>query len=118
MKANILKDKSFAFAIRIIKFYQFLRKEHVEYILSRQILRSGTSVGASIRESINAASKRDFIHKLTIALKEADETAYWLELLFHTELIEEKIFHSLISDCNEIIKLLTASLKTAKHVVP
>jgi four helix bundle protein len=117
MKTNILKDKSFAFAIRVVKLYQFLRKAHGEYVLSKQVLRSGTSVGASIRESITAASKKDFIHKLTIALKQADETAYWLESLFHTELIEEKNFHSFIGDCNEAIKLLTASLKTAKQVV-
>jgi four helix bundle protein len=72
---------------------------------------------ASIRESINAASKKDFIYKLTISLKEADETVYWLELLYHTNFLEEKLYLSLVKDCNEIIKLLTASLKTAKQVV-
>ena len=117
MKKNILKDKSFAFAIRVVKLYQFLKKENGEYVLPRQVLRSGTSIGALIRESINASSKKDFIHKLTVALKEADETSYWLELLYHTNYLEEKLYHSLVEDCNEIIKLLTASLKTAKQVV-
>ena len=117
MKANVLKDKSFAFAVRVVKLYRYLKQEQKESVLSRQVLRSGTSIGASVRESINAASKRDFIHKLTISLKEADETSYWLELLFHTQLIEEKIFKSLINDCNEKIKLLTASIKTAKQAV-
>ncbi len=116
MKRNVLKEKSFDFAVRIIKLYQFLVKEHNEFILSKQVLRSGTSVGASIRESINAASKKDFIHKLTISLKEADETVYWLELLYRTNFLEENLYLSLTNDCNEIIKLLTASLKTAKQV--
>ena len=117
MKPNILKDKSFAFAVRMVKLYQYLIKEHHEFVLSKQVLRSGTSVGACIRESINAASKKDFIHKLTVALKEADETSYWLDLLRHTGFLDEKIFVSLTDDCNELIKLLTASLKTVKQVV-
>ncbi|RYF84036.1 MAG: four helix bundle protein [Chitinophagaceae bacterium] len=116
MKKNILKEKSFAFAIRIVKLYQHLRKELNEYVLSKQVLRSGTSIGASIRESVNAASKRDFIHKLTVALKEADETSYWLELLYRTDLLNEKTYQSLLDDCTEIIRLLTSSLKTAKQV--
>jgi four helix bundle protein len=117
MRRNILKEKSFALAIRISKLYQFLRKEHTEYVLLKQVLRSGTSIGPSIRESINAASKKDFIYKLTISLKETEETVYWLELLYHTNFLEEKLYLSLVEDCNEIIKLLTASLKTAKQVV-
>ena len=115
MKKNILKETSFSFAIRIVKLYQFLRKDHNDDVLSKQILRSGTTIGASIRESIKAASKRDFIYKLTISLKEADETSYWLELLYRTSFLDEKIYLSLTNDCNEIIKLLTSSLKTAKQ---
>lgn len=117
MKKNILKDESFAFAIRVVNLYAYLKKEPKEFILSKQVLRSGTSIGACIRESMNAASKRDFIHKLTIALKGADETLYWLDLLYQTDLLEEKIYLSLVDDCSELSKLLTASLKTAKQVV-
>jgi len=113
-KQNVLRDKNFAFALRIVKLYQYLKKSHNEFILSKQILRSGTSIGASIRESENAASPKDFLHKLTIALKEADETAYWLELLYRSEFLEEKLYDSLQVECNELISILTASIKTLK----
>jgi len=116
MKQNILKEKSFAFAIRVVKLYQYLKTEKKEFVLSKQLLRSGTSIGAQIRESGNAASKKDFIHQLTIALKEADETAYWLELLFKTEILNQKLYHSMIDNCNELIKLLISSLKTVKQI--
>ena len=115
-KENILRQKSFAFALRIIKLYQYLMNTHNEFILSKQVLRSGTSIGALIRESENASSKKDFIHKLNIALKEADETQYWLELLYASGFINKKLFDSLEMDCEELIKLLVASLKTAKTV--
>jgi len=84
MKENIIKNKSFGFALRMIKLYQYLKDEKKEYTLSKQLLRSGTSVGAMIRESEQAESKADFIHKLAIAQKEANETEYWIELLFQS----------------------------------
>ena len=114
-KKNILREKSFTFAVRIIKLYKYLKSKHDEYILSRQIIRSGTSVGALIRESENAESKRDFIHKLNISLKETDETQYWLELLYETEFITKKMFDSINTDVEELIKLLVASVKTSKE---
>lgn len=90
MKENILKDKSFNFAIRIVNLYKFLKKEHGEYILSQQLIRSGTSIGAIVREAEHAESIKDFVHKLSIGLKEANESKYWLDLLFATELITKK----------------------------
>ena len=114
MKQNILKEKSFNFAIRIINLYKFLKKEHKEFVLSQQIIKSGTSVGAIVRESEHAESLKDFVHKLSIGLKEINETEYWLDLLFATEYINEKMYDSLKSDCIELIKLLTASVKTSK----
>ncbi len=113
-KKNILKEKTFAFAVRIIKLYKYLKSNHNEYILSKQIIRSGTSIGALIRESENAESKKDFIHKLNIGLKETDETQYWLELLYETEFITKKMFDSINSDVEELIKMLVASVKTTK----
>ncbi len=113
-KENILRTKSFAFAVRIVKFHQFLKTEGNDYSLIRQILGSGTSIGALIRESENAESKKDFIHKLNIALKEADETQYWLDLLLASEIISEKMHKSIFSDAEELVKLLVASLKTTK----
>ena len=88
MKENIIQEKSKAFAVRIVKFYKYLCDEKKEYVLSKQILRSGTSIGANVRESKNAQSKADFISKMSIALKEADETAYWIELLTESEIIK------------------------------
>jgi len=117
IKPNILRDKSFAFAIRIVKLSQHIKSYHQEYVLSKQILRSGTAIGALIRESENASSKKDFIYKLNVALKEADETLYWLELLNRSGFLENKIFNSMENDCKELIKLLVSSLKTAKQVV-
>lgn len=114
MKENILKDKSFLFAIRIVELYKYLKSSQNEYVLSKQILRSGTSVGAAIREAEHAESTKDFLHKLNIGLKEANETKYWLELLLATKIIEEKMFQSLILDCDEILKLLVSSIKTLK----
>jgi four helix bundle protein len=112
---NILKEKSFVFAVRIIKLYQYLKSTHNEYILSKQIIRSGTTIGALIRESENAESKRDFIHKLNISLKETDETQYWLELLYETEFITKKMFDSINADDEELIKILVSSVKTTKE---
>ena len=112
---NVVADKSKSFAIRIIKFYKYLCDEKKEFILSKQILRSGTSIGANIRESKNAQSKADFINKMNIALKEADETAYWLELLWESEIIEKSQVKDLYELNTELIKLLTAIIKSSKR---
>ena len=115
MKSGALRDKTKRFAVRIIRFVSYLRDEKREFVMSKQILRSATSVGANVRESWNAQSRSDFQHKLSIALKEADETAYWLELLVESEIIDRKQFDSLYSDLDEIIAMLTASVKTMKE---
>ena len=112
---SITRQKSKSFAVRIIKFVNLLQIEKKENIISKQILRSGTSIGANVRESYNAQSKADFISKLHIALKEADETAYWLELLYESDIISSQYFDSLYSELKEIIALLTASIKTSKN---
>lgn len=112
---DILKDKSYAFAIRIVRLAQYLQGEHKEYVLSRQVLKSGTSIGALVREAKFAQSTLDFIHKLSIALKESNETFYWLSLLNDTNYIEEKLFKSLLKDCNELISILVSIVKTTKN---
>ena len=114
MKESILKVKSFRFAIRIVNLYKYLCEDKKEYVLSQQILRSGTSVGAMVREAEHSESKADFIHKIAIAQKEINETIYWLELLMETENISSKEFESINADAVEIIKLITSSIKTAK----
>jgi len=111
---NTIVVKSKAFAIRIIRLYQFLQNEKKEYTLSKQLLRSGTSIGANVKEAIRGFSKKDFRFKLGIALKEASESEYWLELLFETEYISDKQFQSLNEDCLELIKILTAILNSSK----
>ncbi|MFZ1573031.1 MAG: four helix bundle protein, partial [Candidatus Kapaibacterium sp.] len=111
MKENIIKNKSFAFALRIVKAYQFLCEQKKEYVLSKQMLRSGTSIGAMVREAEQAESSADFVHKMAIALKEANETEYWIELLEQSNYLEEKISLSLKSDLTEILKLLTSIIK-------
>lgn len=115
MKENILGLKSYDFAIRIVKLSQYLQNEKKEFILSKQVLRSGTAIGALIRESEYGQSKTDFVHKLSIALKEANETGYWLNILKDTGYIEEKLFTSLSDNCKELLRLLIASIKTAKQ---
>ncbi|MBR2660836.1 MAG: four helix bundle protein [Clostridiales bacterium] len=112
---NVIVDKSKAFAIRIIRLYQHLGSEKKEFVLSKQILRSGTSIGANVREAARAQSKADFIAKMQIALKEASETEYWIELLQETDYISEKAGESLIVDCKELLKMITAIIKTAKE---
>jgi four helix bundle protein len=114
MKENVLKSKSYAFAIRIVKLSKFLRTDKQEFILSKQVLKSGTSIGALIREAEFGQSKIDFIHKLSIALKEANETEYWLCILKDTVYLEQNLFESLLNDCKELLRLLIASIKTAK----
>ena len=114
MKDNATKEKSKEFALRIVKMYQYLCEEKHEFVLSKQILRSGTSIGANIREAQRGQSKPDFYSKMNIALKEADETAYWLELLHESGYIDDPSFSSVYSDCNELIKLLTSITKPQK----
>ncbi len=111
---DCLDNKTKLFALRVIKLSRYLMEEKKEYILSKQILRSGTSIGANVRERKNAQSKLDFINKLSVALKEADETVYWLELLIGSEYIDQKMFISLEKDIKEIIALITASINTAR----
>lgn len=114
MRKNIIKKKSFDFAVRVVRLYQFLVSDKKEFVLSKQLLRSGTSVGAMVREAEHAESKPDFKHKLSIAQKEINETIYWLELLQATDYISLTEFDSLNTDAVEIIKLLTAIIKTTK----
>jgi four helix bundle protein len=114
MSESVLSTKSYAFALRIVKLHRFMVDEHREFVLSKQVLRSGTSIGANIEESVHAQSKIDFIHKLSIGQKEASETNYWLRLLRDSGYLEERLAESLLIDCIELQKMLTASIKTAK----
>ena len=116
-KENTIKIKTRDFAIRIIKCYQYLTENKSEFIMSKQMLRSGTSIGANVRESINAQSRPDFISKLSIALKEADETDYWLELLLATGYLNDKEYQSIQDECTEIIKMLTSIIKSSKGII-
>ena len=111
---NIIVEKSFHFALRIVKLYSLLKEKKIERDLALQLLRSGTSVGANIEEAIGGSSKRDFIHKLEIAYREARETKYWLRLFKESNLLQLKLAESFISDCDEIIKILTAILNSSK----
>ncbi len=113
-KESVLRAKSYAFAVRIVRLSQFLVHKHKEYVLSKQILRSGTAVGALVREAEYGISKADFRNKMSIALKEANETEYWLSMLRDTDYINEKMFRSLSVDCVEIIKILIATVKTTQ----
>ena len=108
MKPNILKDKSFAFAVRIVNMCKFLSDNKKEFILNKQVLRSGTAIGALYREAEHAESKQDFIHKLSIAQKECNETIYWLDLLKTTNYIEGSEHKSLRDDCDELMALLVS----------
>ena len=111
---NILSEKSINFAIRIVKCYTYIRDTKKEEIMSRQMYRSGTSIGANIHEAIQAQSKSDFVSKLGISLKEASETIYWLKLLNRTNYLDDNMFESLKTDCDELIRITVASIKTAK----
>lgn len=113
-KESILRSKSYAFSVRIVRLSQFLIAEHKEYVLSRQILRSGTAIGALVREAEYGISKADFRNKMSIALKEANETEYWLSILRDTDYLNEKTFRSLSVDCVELIKMLIATVKTSR----
>ena len=116
MKAdNTIKDKSLDFAIRIVRLYKHISETNNEYILSKQLLKSGTSIGANVREAIGGQSKEDFIAKMHIALKEAYETEYWLELLHSTDYLAENEFKSIFTDCRELTNILASILKTMKE---
>ena len=112
---NILKEKSFALALRIIKLYKFLIENKKEYVLSKQILRSGTSVGAMIREAQNAESKMDFVHKLAIAQKECDESIYWMELLVQSNYISKEAFESVSAEAEQVLKMIKSAILTTKR---
>ncbi|HTB31330.1 MAG TPA: four helix bundle protein [Bacteroidia bacterium] len=109
-----LKVKSFQFAVRITRLYKYLTETKKEYVLSKQLLRSGTAVGALVREAQNAESKLDFVHKMGMAQKECDESLYWLELLKETDYITKKEFESVTSDATELLKMIRSSIMTAK----
>ena len=113
-RESVLRDKSYKFAIRIVKLSQYLKQEKKEFDMNKQLLRSGTSIGALIREAEYAQSDADFISKFSISLKEANETAFWLSLLKDTDYMEEKMYNSLFSDCEEIISMLVSTIKTMK----
>lgn len=115
MNDNIVKDKSEKFAIRIVNLYKYLSESKKEKILSKQILRSGTSIGANLAEAECAISKNDFLAKIYIAFKESSETQYWLKLLKNTDYITNQEFDSLFADCNEITKILVKTIKTIKN---
>jgi len=115
MASSIVGKKSRDYAIRIIGCYKYLTEQKKETIMSKQLLRSGTSIGANTRESKNAQSRMDFLNKLNIALKEADETEYWLDLLHETNYLDDLAYNSLNSDCAEIIKMLTVIIKRLKE---
>lgn len=115
MKENIALEKSKTFAVRIVNLYRFLCDTKKEYVLSKQLLRSGTSIGANLSESTCAISKKDFASKIYIALKECSETAYWLELLYKTEYLSEDQYQSIDSDCRELLKILMATTKSISN---
>ena len=112
---SIVGDKSFAFAVRIVKLYRYLCDEKREYVLSKQLLRSGTSIGANIQEGLKGQSKRDFLMKMNISLKEAGETQYWLRLLVASEVLTEMEAESITADCTELVKMLTSIVKTTSE---
>ena len=114
-KSNAVKNKSYAFALRVVKAYKFLSEDKREFVLSKQMLRSGTSIGALVREAEHAQSTADFINKMSIALKEANETEYWLMLLKDSDYFDEKSFKSIHNDCVEVLKLLISIVKTTRE---
>ena len=115
MKENIIQDKSYKFALRIIKLFIYLKEEKNEYVLSKQVLRSGTSIGANIEEGIGAQTKKDFISKFSIAYKEARETHYWIRLLKDSGFIDLKMSQSILEDCEELMKIISKIQITSKQ---
>ena len=114
-RKSIISDKSFAFAVRIVNLYKHLTSNQKEFVLSKQLLRSGTAVGALVKEAQNAESKADFIHKLAIAQKECDESIYWIELLKQTEYLNEKEFESMRDAATELLKMIRSAILTTKQ---
>jgi len=114
MRDSIVGSKSFNFSIRIVRLYKYLCDEKKEFVLSKQLLRSGTSIGANIREALQGQSKKDFLYKMNIALKEANESLYWIELLIATDIVDKNQGESIWKDCNELISLLVTIVKTSK----
>jgi four helix bundle protein len=112
-----LWNKSFAFALRVVKLAKYLANEQKEYVLSKQVLRSGTAIGALVREAEHAESKADFAHKMNIALKESNETLYWLELLYQAEYITDQSYRSIQTDAEELVKLLVSIVKTTRATI-
>ena len=117
-KESIIRGKSFKFAVRVVNLYKVLAGERKEFVIGKQLLRSGTSVGANVREALNAESTADFVHKLAIAQKECDETCYWLELLHTTEFLSETEFNSLHADASELLKIIRSIILTSKQNNP
>jgi four helix bundle protein len=115
MKENIIVSKSFDFAVKTVRIYQKLTLEKREFVLSKQLLKSGTSIGANIEEAVGGFSRKDFIAKLQISYKEARETKYWLKLLHSTDYLDKADFESLLADTEEILKILVSILKTSKN---
>jgi four helix bundle protein len=113
-RKNIVEEKSFDFALLVIQVVKSIQNEEKEYILTKQLMRSGTSIGAMVREAEHAESKKYFIHKMSIGLKEANETRYWLELLYKFDYLKEIVFKKLSNDCTQIIKLIASIVKTSK----
>ncbi|MGP8214561.1 MAG: four helix bundle protein [Bacteroidia bacterium] len=111
---NVIQEKSYAFALRIVKLYRYLTEKKNEYLLSKQVLRSGTSIGANVEEGIGGQSEKDFFAKLNIAYKEARETHYWLRILRDTNYLSSKESKAIIDDCNETLKIITAIINTMK----
>lgn len=112
---NQIVEKSLNFAVRIVKLCRCLNTERSEYVLSRQLLKSGTSIGANVREALRGQSRKDFAAKMNIALKEVEESGYWLELLYKTDYISDREFDSIFSDCKEITRILMSIVKSAKN---
>ena len=111
---SILVNKSMDFAVRIVRLFRYLQREKKEFVMSKQLLRSGTSIGANLREAIHGQSRNDFLSKASIALKEASETAYGLELLFRTDYLSDEQYESMAGDCQELLKMLVATVKHTK----
>ena len=116
-KPNVIKDKSFDFAVRIVNLYKFLAFQKNEFVLSKQLLKSGTSIGANLEEALGSQSNKEFIAKLHISYRESKESLYWLKLLFKTEYINEKEFISLSKDCEELIKIIVSIIKSSKQKI-
>ncbi len=116
MKENVVKDKSFAFALKVVALYKDVVRDKKEYVLSKQFLRSGTAIGAMVRESEHAQSKADFIHKLSIGLKEANEAQYWLDLMMQSGYLEPKIYQTIDTDLKELLRLHIAIIKSSKGI--